>query len=372
MAVRSIFNAPDLRREFEEAGVSLHFIPFIWKYVIKNPNCEWNEIPDLPSAVYPLLQSKFKIFTSTLHSVIESNDGVTTKLLIKLQNGAFVEAVIMRYDTRLGKYGGKARPGGPRSTLCISSQVGCKMGCKFCATGSMGFKSNLSSGEIVEQLVHASYLSQIRNVVFMGMGEPLNNYAALVEAIRVMLGSPFQLSPKRITVSTVGVIHAINKLHRDLPGLNLAVSLHAPVHDIRCHIMPAARAFPLEKLMDTLQVYQKNSQQRIFIEYIMLDGVNDEEQHANQLGKLLETFEVVVNLIPFNPIGSLSKFRTSSEEKVSRFQTILRGVYNIRTTVRKEMGQDISGACGQLVVNLPDRRSAKGIDVLTDIEDLHL
>ncbi|KAF9665936.1 hypothetical protein SADUNF_Sadunf16G0177000 [Salix dunnii] len=369
-------NKPNIRQaEFEKAGINTHFIPFIWKYVIKNPNCEWDEIPDLPSAAYSLLRSKFKTFTSSVDSVINSNDGVTTKLLVKLQNGAFVEAVIMRYDTRLGKYGGKPRPGGPRSTLCISSQVGCKMGCKFCATGSMGFKNNLSSGEIVEQLVHASCLSQIRNVVFMGMGEPLNNYSALVEAVRVMSGAPFQLSPKRITVSTVGIIHAINKLHKDLPGLNLAVSLHAPVQDVRCQIMPAARAFPLEKLMDALQVYQKNRQsltslikQKIFIEYIMLDGVNDEEHHAHQLGKLLETFDVVVNLIPFNPIGSLSQFRTSSEEKVLRFQKILRGVNNIRTTIRKQMGQDISGACGQLVVNsLDEKPTNQGV---TDIEDL--
>lgn len=278
----------------------------------------------------------------------------------------------MRYDTRLGKYAGKPRPGGLRSTLCISSQVGCKMGCRFCATGTMGYKSNLTSGEIVEQLVHASRFSQIRNVVFMGMGEPLNNYSALVEAVRAMIGSPFSLSPKRITISTVGIIHAINKLHGDLPGLNLAVSLHAPVQDIRCQIMPAARAFPLQKLMDALQEYQKKSQQKILIEYIMLDGVNDEEEHAHQLGKLLETFQVVVNLIPFNPIGSSSQFRTSGDEKVSVFQKVLRGTYNIRTTVRKQMGQDISGACGQLVVSLPNRSSGRQTSVLPDIEDLHL
>ncbi|ONH91929.1 hypothetical protein PRUPE_8G144200 [Prunus persica] len=243
------------------------------------------------------------------------------------------------------------------------------MGCTFCATGSMGFKSNLTSGEIVEQLVHASRISPIRNVVFMGMGEPLNNYGALVEAIHVMTGPPFHLSPKKITVSTVGIIHAIKKLHIDLPGLNLAVSLHAPVQEIRCQIMPAARAFPLVKLMDTLQEYQKNTQQKIFIEYIMLDGVNDEEQNAHQLGKLLETFQVVVNLIPFNPIGDLSKFSTSNEEKVSSFQKILRGTYGIRTTVRKEMGQDISGACGQLVVN---KSSIENTVLLTDIEDLQV
>ncbi|KAH9655673.1 Radical SAM domain-containing protein [Citrus sinensis] len=376
-----------------------------YRYVIENPNCEWDEFPSLPSAAYSLLRSKFKPLTSTLHSVVDSSDDVTTKLLVKLQvacvvmdcqNGGFVEAVIMRYDSSLGKYNGKPRPGGPRSTLCISSQVGCKMGCNFCATGTMGFKSNLSSGEIVEQLVHASRLSNIRNVVFMadtvvlviilkshlgalaqivkeqpgGMGEPLNNYAALVEAVRIMTGLPFQVSPKRITVSTVGIVHAINKFHSDLPGLNLAVSLHAPVQDVRCQIMPAARAFPLEKLMNALKEYQKNSQQKIFIEYIMLDGVNDEEQHAHQLGKLLETFQVVVNLIPFNPIGSASQFRTSGDNKVSSFQKILRGSYNIRTTVRKQMGQDISGACGQLVVNLPDKMSAKSTPPVTDIEDL--
>ncbi|MBA0556983.1 hypothetical protein Golob_027042, partial [Gossypium lobatum] len=184
----------------------------------------------------------------------------------------------------------------------------------------------------------------------------------------------------------VGIIHAINKLHSDLPGLNLAVSLHAPVQEIRCQIMPSARAFPLEKLMTALQTYQKNSQQKIFIEYIMLDGMNDEEQHAHQLGKLLETFQVVssyfsinadgfsvvVNLIPFNPIGSSSQFRTSSDQKVSDFQKILRGTYNIRTTVRKQMGQDISGACGQLVVNLPDKRTRENTSLLTDIEDLRI
>ncbi|CAI9294132.1 unnamed protein product [Lactuca saligna] len=136
-------------------------------------------------------------------------------------------------------------------------QVGCKMGCTFCATGSMGFKSNLSTGEIVEQLVHASRLSPICNVVPMGMGDPLNNYNVLVEAIRVMTAFPFQLSLKKITVSTVGTIHAINKLHGDLQNINLAVSLHAPVQDIMFQIMPATRAFPLEKLMNALAEYQK-------------------------------------------------------------------------------------------------------------------
>lgn len=372
MAFRSIFDASVLQTEFENAGINSQFIPLIWKHVVQNPDCKWDEIQSLPSAAYSLLKSKFVPLSSTLHSVAHSTDDVTSKLLIKLQSGALVEAVIMRYDTRLGKYAGKPRPGGPRSTLCVSSQVGCKMGCKFCATGSMGFKSNLSAGEIVEQLVHASHISNIRNVVFMGMGEPLNNYNALVEAIRVMMRSPFQLSPKRITVSTVGIVHAINKLHGDLPHLNLAVSLHAPVQDIRCQIMPAARAFPLSKLMDALHLFQKKSQQKIFIEYIMLDGVNDDELQAHQLGKLLETLEVVVNLIPFNPVGNTSQFRTTNAEKVKCFQIILRESYNIRTTVRKEMGQDINGACGQLVIGEQTKKLAENSGLLTDIEDLRI
>eukprot|EP00268_Persea_americana_P051475 TRINITY_DN568_c0_g1_i5.p1 TRINITY_DN568_c0_g1~~TRINITY_DN568_c0_g1_i5.p1 ORF type:complete len:377 (-),score=48.95 TRINITY_DN568_c0_g1_i5:489-1619(-) len=369
MSFHSVFDLGAIRSEFQAAGISPQFIPSIWKYVLQNPKSEAHGTPSLPSSAYPILISKFRSMTSTLESAVESKDGITTKLLVKLQNGSFVEAVIMKYDPSLGTYDGKPRTGSQRSTVCISSQVGCKMGCKFCATGSMGFKSNLSSGEIVEQLVHALSFSRIRNVVFMGMGEPLNNYSAVVEAIQIMTKVPFQLSPKKITVSTVGIIHNINKLHDDLPNVNLAISLHAPVQDIRCRIMPAARAFPLERLIDALQVYQTKSQQKIFIEYIMLDGVNDEEQHAHQLGKLLGTLQVVVNLIPFNPIGSLSTFTTSSEQSIIRFQKILRSIYNIRTTVRQQMGQDISGACGQLVVNLSEQRSFGGATLLTDIED---
>ncbi|KAF0914217.1 hypothetical protein E2562_027794 [Oryza meyeriana var. granulata] len=371
--LRSVFDAAYIRAEFAAAGISPHFIPLIWKYVLQNPRCsDLDAVPSLPAAAYALLRQKFRPTTSTLTTAAESRDRTTTKLLIRLKSGESVEAVIMRYDTRLGKYDGKPRPGGVRSTLCVSSQVGCKMGCRFCATGTMGFKSNLSSGEIVEQLVHASRYSQIRNVVFMGMGEPLNNYTALVEAIQVLTGPPFQLSPKRITVSTVGIIHSINKFNNDLPNINLAVSLHAPDQDIRCHIMPAARAFPLGKLMNALQSYQNESKQTIFIEYIMLDGVNDQEQHAHQLGKLLETFKAVVNLIPFNPISSSSNFKTSSDHNVKKFQKVLRGIYSIRTTIRQQMGQDIAGACGQLVVSLPDERPAGGATLLSDIEDIRI
>ncbi|MQL95080.1 hypothetical protein Taro_027748 [Colocasia esculenta] len=262
MASRSIFDAGALRGEFESAGISTHFLPLIWRYVLRNPTCELEEVPSLPSAAYPLLRAKFRPMTSSLASAVDSGNGTTTKLLVRLQSGSFVEAVIMRYDTRLGKYDGKPRPGGPRSTLCVSSQVGCKMGCKFCATGTMGFKTNLSSGEIVEQLVHALRLSNIRNVVFMGMGEPLNNYSAVVEAVKIIIGSPFQLSPKRVTISTVG-----NSLSNNACCSGFS-----------------------------------NNTIDGFIAGLSKDMVNDQEQHAHQLGKLLEKLQVLV--IPLDSIGA--------------------------------------------------------------------
>ncbi|EPS62421.1 hypothetical protein M569_12372, partial [Genlisea aurea] len=167
MAYKSVFDVAAIKADFDVAGVNRNFVPLVWKHVLQNPNRRWDEIPSLPCAAYSVLNSRYKSCSSAVHSAIDSSDQVTTKLLIQLQNGEFIEAVIMRYDSRLGKYNGKPRPGGPRSTLCISSQVGCKMACGFCATGTMGFKTNLSSCEIVEQLVHASRISTIRNVVFM-------------------------------------------------------------------------------------------------------------------------------------------------------------------------------------------------------------
>ncbi|KAF3774785.1 putative dual-specificity RNA methyltransferase [Nymphaea thermarum] len=174
------------------------------------------------------------------------------------------------------------------------------------------------------------------------------------------------------TAIMVGIIPGIKKLKDDLPNVRLAVSLHAPIQDIRCQIMPAASAFPLQRLMDALHLYQEKCGQKIFIEYIMLDGINDQERHAHELGKLLKTLDVVINLIPFNAIGSSSHFMSSSEQNVKKFQKMLREVYKIRTTVRKQMGQDISGACGQLVIKISKPTSQLSASMeLPDIEDLH-
>eukprot|EP00250_Pteridium_aquilinum_P010324 c19301_g1_i2 orf=692-1339(-) len=198
----SIFDEKVLRYELDALHVNPLHIDSTWRFILANKGAELYDVPDLPSRACTLFRSKFKSMTSHVQTQQDSTDGRTTKLLITFQGGLSAEAVIIRHDSSAGKYAGGPRSGAFRATLCVSSQVGCKMGCTFCATGTMGFKGNLSSGEIVEQLVHASQVTSIRNVVFMGMGEPMNNYAAVVQAIKTMTGRSFCLSPKHITVST--------------------------------------------------------------------------------------------------------------------------------------------------------------------------
>ncbi|MCO5584291.1 hypothetical protein L7F22_038215 [Adiantum nelumboides] len=198
----SMFDEKILRDELDALHASSLHIGSTWRFIMAHKDVEAYDVPDLPSRVRTLFRTKFKTLTSSVHTRYDSSDGRTTKLLITFQNGSSAEAVIIRHDSSAGKYAGGPRTGAARATLCVSSQVGCKMGCTFCATGTMGFKGNLSAAEIVEQLVHAFHITSIRNVVFMGMGEPMNNYSAVVQAIKTMTGRCFHLSPKHITVST--------------------------------------------------------------------------------------------------------------------------------------------------------------------------
>eukprot|EP00271_Cylindrocystis_brebissonii_P014732 TRINITY_DN3620_c0_g1_i2.p1 TRINITY_DN3620_c0_g1~~TRINITY_DN3620_c0_g1_i2.p1 ORF type:complete len:424 (+),score=78.04 TRINITY_DN3620_c0_g1_i2:71-1342(+) len=307
--------------------------------------------PGLPQALLEPLKKNAVALTSRCVQARTSADGSTTKLLIELQDGMNVEAVIMQHDASAGKYAGGTRPGGLRSTLCISSQVGCQMGCTFCATGAMGLRADLLAGEIVEQLVHALRQTPvIRNIVFMGMGEPLNNYEAVRMAIRTMTGRPFGISPTHITVSTVGVVPRMLSLAYDMPGVNLALSLHAPSQALRAQLVPAARAYPLHKLLSAMDAYIEQSGRSVLIEYVMLADVNDSEEQAHELGQLLKDRDVNVNLIPYNPTTVEITYTAPLSEVTTRFQKILREQYNLRTTVRQEMGQDIDGACGQLAL----------------------
>lgn len=369
----SIFDEKILRAELDALHVNPLHIESTWRFILANKGAEAYDVPDIPLRLRAVFRSKFKAITSHVQTRYDSTDGRTTKLLIMFQNGLAAEAVIIRHDASAGKYAGGSRSGAFRATLCVSSQVGCKMGCTFCATGTMGFKGNLSTGEILEQLVHGSQVTPIRNVVFMGMGEPMNNYVAVVQAVQTMTGRCFRLSPKHITISTVGIIPRILSLKVDLPEVNLAVSLHAPTQELRSQIVPAARSFPILKLIAALDSYLVGSKSKVFIEYVMLATINDGEVHAHQMGMLLHGRKVVINLIPYNPTTVSMQLKASGSMEVLRFQKILKEVYRLRTIVRQEMGQDIEGACGQLSLSHPQKpiiQQPKASSTVIDIEDL--
>ncbi|KDO30843.1 cfr family radical SAM enzyme [Saprolegnia parasitica CBS 223.65] len=354
---------PKLLPEFLEAhGMKQVHAQKIWKYIAsqvqaQNANVSIRDIPQLPKELYPLLEANFRIFSTTIAEKHVSRDG-TVKLLVTLQDGHNVEAVIMKHSGR--------------NTLCVSSQVGCQMGCTFCATGTMGIIADLAAGEILEQLAHAFCVAPIRNVVFMGMGEPLNNYDAVLGAIKAMT-SVFGLAPKYITLSTVGVIHRIRQLKEDAPLVRLALSLHAPTQEIRVKIVPTAKAYPLDKLMAAIDDHLKDRENRmVMMEYIMLRGVNDALETAHDLGRLLAGRSVHVNLIPYNATDVDAEYQSPTKEEIMAFHGILRTEYNIKVTVRENHGMDIDGACGQLAVKKLDDALPKTNKkpVQRDIEDL--
>lgn len=324
------------------------------------------ELPQFPLRALTALTSEFTHLTSRVQECQTSVDDGTIKLLIELQDGHFVESVIMRHTDRL--------------TLCVSSQIGCAMKCSFCATGTLGNIGNLSSGEILEQVVHANRVlaslssqedpqegpvPKIRNVVFMGQGEPLNNYVAVVEAIQ-NLTRIFHIAPKHITLSTVGVIPRMKDLQRDAPWVRLALSLHAPTQALRQQIVPTSRAYPLDKLMDVMDAHlaQVSKKDLVFIEYVMLENVNDSTENAHELGVLLRDKRVHVNLIPYNPTEVGMDYTCSKTHDIATFHQILRREYGLKATIRLNHGQDIDGACGQLAVKTMSHKKNED-----DIED---
>ncbi len=278
-----------------------------------------------------------------------SADG-TRKWLLELKGGDCIETVFI--------------PEEGRGTLCISSQVGCPMDCSFCATAKQGFNRNLSTAEIIGQLfVAARELGQfggreriITNVVLMGMGEPLLNFDAVVSAMRLMLNDfAYGLSRRRVTLSTSGLVPAIDRLREVLP-VSLAVSLHAPDDALRSELVPINRSYPLATLMDACRRYAAAQPHgRITFEYVLLEGVNDQPAHARALVDLLEGVPAKVNLIPFNPFPAAG-YRRSAPEAVDRFRDIVAGA-GLVTVTRRTRGDDIDAACGQLAGRVTPRAS---------------
>jgi len=279
-------------------------------------------------------------------AVEESQDG-TVKFAFRLDDGAAIESVLL--------------PAEGRHTLCVSSQAGCAMGCRICLTAGMGFRRNLTPAEIVNQVqaaqeylitsgcVRATPRQLIDNVVFMGMGEPLANYDNLLGALNILMDEQGQgFSERRVTVSTCGLVPRIGDLGRDLP-VNLAVSLHATDDTTRDTLMPVNRAYGIDELLAACRAYPLSKKQVIFIEYVLIDGLNDTASDARRLAGILQGIRCRVNLLPYNESPALP-YRRSTPASIAAFQEILRGS-GYRTLIRSSRGADISAACGQLAVS---------------------
>jgi len=304
----------------------------------------------LPHALRASLNERGLRLDSVEPVVIQrSNDGQTTKGLFRLHDGNQVEAVLMEH------WGG-------RTSVCISSQAGCAFACAFCATGQAGFTRNLGSDEIFDQARYfarelAGRGKKITNVVFMGMGEPFHNYAAVMDAVR-LLNDPhgFGLGHRHITISTVGLVPQIERFTDEGIQVNLAISLHAPSDEQRGRIMPVNKRWPIAELLAACAAYVAKTHRKVFFEYVMLRGVNDDDESARALAKLMRGHLYHVNLIPYNSTPEAA-LQGTDEQRIRAFQKILDAA-GVPTTVRTPMGRDIAAACGQLQAETQPRAKA--------------
>jgi 23S rRNA (adenine2503-C2)-methyltransferase len=322
----------------------------LFRWIHQRGASDFSQMSDLAKSLRAKLESAARIEGLPLISQHESADG-TIKWLFDVGAGNAVEAVFIPEDDR--------------GTLCVSSQAGCAVGCRFCSTGHQGFARNLTTGEIVAQLWFAEHFLRqhlatservISNVVMMGMGEPLQNYSALIPALRTMLDDHgYGLSRRRVTVSTSGVVPMMDRLGQDCP-VALAVSLHAPTDVLRDPLVPLNRKYPLVELMQACKRYLAHAPRDfITFEYCMLDGVNDQPEHARALVALVrdQAVSCKLNLIPFNPFPA-SGLTRSPHPQVQAFAKVLSDA-GIVTTIRKTRGDDIDAACGQLAGDVRDR-----------------
>jgi 23S rRNA (adenine(2503)-C(2))-methyltransferase len=344
----------------DEIGVTPRHRHRIWKHYQETDDSDNNgdtvtadltRVPDLPNVVMDQFSQHFVLTTSRVVEEKASEHG--RKLVVQLQDDHLIETVVIQHTKN-------------RSTVCVSSQVGCQMGCTFCATGTLGKIANLTAAEIVEQVHHARQRdtnNSITGVVFMGMGEPLDNYDNVLEAIQslaepsVLQGHPIPF--RRTTLSTVGVVPAIKRLAKDCPQIQLALSLHAPNDIIRQQIVPTSKAYSISKIMNAIDLYQQAGKRSVMMEYIMIQNVNSSVECAHELGRLLQGRECIVNLIPYNPTeaGDQYGFESPPDAAMEAFSRILYHYQDhkgkpLRCSIRwsSRRGQDMDAACGQLAL----------------------
>jgi len=315
----------------------------LWKWIWHRGELDFAAMTDLAKSFRAALQASARIELPAIGRIQHSADG-TVKFVLTLEDGAQVETVLI--------------PDGDRYTQCLSCQVGCPMGCTFCATGTMGLTRNMRGGEIAAQVLLARMWAAdhapgrpITNLVFMGMGEPMLNWAEVRRALAILTHPDgLDFSRRRITLSTCGIPGTLELLGQE--GMALpAISLHAPTQELRQRIMPRAARWPLDALMETLKAYPLRPRERITIEYLLLGGVNDTLRHAKELVRLLSHLKCKINLIAYNPTPGLP-YRAPSPEDVLAFENFLRHK-GFTATLRKSKGHDIAAACGQLATQGP-------------------
>lgn len=312
----------------------------LFRHVHKNGLTDFNKMTDLSKEIRAHLEENY--FITKCEVLTQKKSGSAVKYLLRFPDGETVETVLMLYEDRDEQR--------ERRTLCISTQVGCAMGCVFCATGISQFARQLTTGEIIAQVWAANHLldpRHVTNVVLMGMGEPLANYKAVVKAIRLLNSEEgLNIGIRRITLSTSGLAPQIRRLATEGLGIVLAISLHAPNDELRSQLMPVNIAYPLAELLSAVDEYIATTGRRVTFEYILLKDINDGPEHARQLCKLVKRKLINVNLIPYNEVSEAAYSR-STPERVALFRNILTGE-GVDAVIREEMGGEIDAACGQL------------------------
>ena len=336
----------ELEEALESRGIERFHARQLFRWIYKRGVTDFDRMTDLAKSLRTRLRQEFTLSTPTVISDELSIDG-TRKFVLQLNDGKRIESVFI--------------PDTPSMTFCISTQVGCAMACGFCLTGKMGLVRHLTAAEIAGQvrvLAAATILLDVPfNIVLMGMGEPLHNYDNTMKALRMLhTEHGLAISPRRDTLSTVGIVPGLEKLAREPLMPNLAVSLHATTDEQRTMLVPPNRKYPLAQIIDTCKRFPLKNRSRITFEYVMLAGINDSPDDARRLVKLLSGIKAKVNLIPLNPAPGIP-YERPSDERVDRFAQLLADRH-LTVSVRKSRGRDIRAACGQLIVEGGTKKSA--------------
>jgi len=337
-------NFEKIKKFIKDKNIPKYRLMQIRDDIYKRGVVDWNDIKVLPKDLRQDLEKKFKILSVSLHKMVESKKDKVKKAVLKLHDGLKIETVLM------DSYG--------VWSVCVSTQVGCALACKFCQTGQMGFKRNLTAEEITDQVLFWESLikkqdadARVGSVVFMGMGEPLLNYAETIKAVNILSDNDyFNIGQRHISISTSGISDKIKKLATDLPQVNLAVSLHFAEDKLRNKYMPINRKYNLLSLKKALEDYMARTSRQVFVEYIVIGGVNDTKRDIRKLGEWIDSIQnkylIHVNLIPANKTKNVKQ--KAEEEIIKELAKILKHM-KISVSTRKSLGGDIEAACGQLI-----------------------